>query len=51
MIGKHMEGRANNFKEPINISRFPCFRQWDIFVACYGNISDGEIHLCVTQTI
>ena len=30
MIGKHIEGRANNFKQPINISRFPWISQWDI---------------------
>ncbi len=30
MIGMHMEGRAKNFKKPINISRFPCISQWDI---------------------
>ena len=27
MLGKHIKGRANNFKKPINISRFPCISQ------------------------
>ncbi len=48
-LGKHMEGRANNFKKPINISRFPCISQqyiltnrwaaWILCVTCYRNIS------------
>ncbi len=27
MLGKYLEGGTNNFKKPINISRFPCISQ------------------------
>ena len=30
VVAKHIEGRANNFKKPINISRSPCINQWYI---------------------
>ena len=30
VIAKHIEGRANNFKKPINISWSPSISQWDI---------------------
>ena len=30
VIAKHIEGRAYNFKIPINILRSPCINQWGI---------------------